>query len=67
MFYEVKVLDGNGKVKKVISPKKLSDRFWQRHEMGQDGGMEPEDLGDDLNLNRREKKIDKSPIEMEDS
>lgn len=29
MFYEVRVLDGKGDLKKVISPKRLSTRFWQ--------------------------------------
>ncbi|MBI4385080.1 MAG: hypothetical protein HY579_13740 [Nitrospinae bacterium] len=31
MFYEVRVLDAKGKVKKVISPKILSARYWERH------------------------------------
>ena len=31
MFYEVKVLDAKGNVKKVISPKTLSARFWRDH------------------------------------
>ncbi|PIQ97932.1 MAG: hypothetical protein COV67_01565 [Nitrospinae bacterium CG11_big_fil_rev_8_21_14_0_20_56_8] len=29
MFFEVKVYDANGDLKKVISPKKLSNRFWK--------------------------------------
>ena len=29
MFYEVKVLDKEGKVKKVISSKSLSKKFWK--------------------------------------
>lgn len=29
MFYEVKVLDSSGNVKKVISPKTLSNQFWR--------------------------------------
>ncbi|CAI2719709.1 hypothetical protein [Nitrospina watsonii] len=28
MFYPVKVLDEDGKVKKVVSPKKLSKEYW---------------------------------------
>ncbi len=31
MFYEVRVLDAKGKVKKVISSKILSARYWKRH------------------------------------
>ncbi|KMP11945.1 hypothetical protein UZ36_02575 [Candidatus Nitromaritima sp. SCGC AAA799-C22] len=29
MFYEVRVFDSRGQLKKVISPKKLSNRFWR--------------------------------------
>ena len=29
MFYEVKVFDAKGELKKVLSPKKLSTRFWK--------------------------------------
>ena len=29
MFYEVKVFDAKGQLKKVLSPKKLSNRFWK--------------------------------------
>ena len=29
MFYEVKVFDSRGQLKKVVSSKKLSKRFWR--------------------------------------
>lgn len=29
MFYEVKIFDAKGELKKVLSPKKLSNRFWK--------------------------------------
>jgi hypothetical protein len=29
MFYEVKVFDAKGELKKVLSPKKLSNSFWK--------------------------------------
>lgn len=29
MFYEVRVFDSQGQLKKVISSKKLSNRFWR--------------------------------------
>ena len=32
MFYEVKIFDAKGDLKKVISPKKLSNRFWKSGE-----------------------------------
>ena len=32
MFYEVKVFDAKGELRKVLSPKKLSNRFWKEGE-----------------------------------
>ena len=32
MFYEVKVFDAEGQLKKVLSPRKLSNRFWKEGE-----------------------------------
>jgi len=32
MFYEVKIFDKKGELKKVLSPKKLSNRFWKEGE-----------------------------------
>ena len=32
MFYEVKVFDSRGQLKKVVSSKKLSNRFWRRND-----------------------------------
>lgn len=52
MFYEVRVLDGKGKVKKVISPKILSARYWKRHfgDIPGDRASSPTDfdLGSDI-------------------
>ena len=36
MFYEVKILDKDGSVKKVISSKSLSNKFWKRNRQGQE-------------------------------
>ena len=33
MFYEVKVFDSKGQLKKVVSSKKLSNRFWRNNDM----------------------------------
>jgi hypothetical protein len=45
MFYEVKVLDQQGKVKKVISSRRLSNKYWKRNNEGKEftGGMGMED------------------------
>ena len=32
MFYEVKVFDSRGQLKKIVSSKKLSNRFWQNND-----------------------------------
>ncbi|PIP72428.1 MAG: hypothetical protein COW89_06450 [Nitrospinae bacterium CG22_combo_CG10-13_8_21_14_all_47_10] len=32
MFYEVRIFDAKGELKKVLSPKKLSNRFWKSGE-----------------------------------
>ena len=32
MFYEVKIFNAEGELKKVLSPKKLSNRFWKNGE-----------------------------------
>ena len=36
MFYQVRVLDKVGDVKKVISSKRLSQQFWDRHSQPQE-------------------------------
>jgi len=45
MFYEVKVLDQQGKVKKVISSRRLSNKYWKRNNEGKEftGSMGMED------------------------
>jgi hypothetical protein len=32
MFYEVRIFDADGELKKVLSPKKLSNQFWKSGE-----------------------------------
>ena len=32
MFYDVKVFDSRGQLKKVVSSKKLSNRFWSNND-----------------------------------
>ncbi len=32
MFYEVKIFDSRGQLKKVVSSKKLSNRFWSKND-----------------------------------
>ena len=50
MFYEVRVLDGKGDLKKVISPKRLSARFWQLQADGMVDNI-PRSSGEDKESN----------------
>ncbi|MBT3515260.1 MAG: hypothetical protein HN474_08100 [Nitrospina sp.] len=48
MFYDVKVFDSRGELKKVVSSKKLSNRFWKTNDnlpsFYQDSFSKSEDL-----------------------
>ncbi len=45
MFYSVRILDPKGNLKKIISSKKLSNRFWRKYEQGETHPMDMEDYG----------------------
>ena len=32
MFYEVRIFDAKGELKKILSPKRLSNQFWKSGE-----------------------------------
>ena len=49
MFYEVKVFDSRGQLKKVVSPKKLSNRFWRMNDKLPTYYEESSTKSDDLN------------------
>lgn len=51
MFYEVRVLDGNGELKKVISPKRLSARFWKLQSDGAVVDIAPKTSEDEIESN----------------
>ena len=50
MFYEVRIFDAHGELKKVISSKRLSNRFWRLNpdtpEAREEGDVSPEGWGD---------------------
>ena len=63
MFYEVKVFDARGELKKVLSPKKLSNRFWKH------GEQNLIDFGDKDNSSSSDwsnKKVAKDEYQLED-
>ena len=49
MFYEVKVFDSEGHLKKTVSSKKLSNQFWRNNDSSppqyEEGQNKSEDLG----------------------
>jgi hypothetical protein len=55
MFYEVKILDDRGKVKKVISSKRLSNKFWRLNNDGKEFtgnmGLEEDEFNYESNWN----------------
>lgn len=63
MFYEVKIFDAKGDLKKVLSPKKLSKRFWK------DGEQKLIDFADkdSGSVNEANKIYIKDEFQLEDS
>jgi len=57
MFYPVKVLDDAGKVKKIVTSKELSRRYWEtfHKEMAGEGSFK---LGKNKNRRRKSEKLD---------
>ncbi len=43
MFFEVRIFDARGELKKVVSPRRLSNRFWKY------GGQDAVDSGEKEN------------------
>ena len=63
MFYEVKVFDAEGQLKKVLSPKKLSNRFWKEGEQKLVDFTDKESVS--ANADNKNYKIDE--FQLEDS
>lgn len=65
MFFEVKIFDSRGDLQKVVSPKKLSRRFWKEDSIGVgeyvDGSFVKDDWGDsaekELGLKMEDKEL----------
>ena len=64
MFYEVRIFDAHGELKKVISSKRLSNRFWRLNpdtpEIRGEGDANSEDWGVKNDLRREQLCVDKS-------
>ena len=63
MFYEVRIFDTKGELKKVISPRRLSNRFWKHCEQNLIDFGEKENRGQDW----ENQKALKDKYQLEDS
>ena len=63
MFYEVKIFNANGELKKVLSPKKLSNRFWKKGEQNLIDFTDKESSGSTMD----NKVYNKDEFQLEDS
>ena len=63
MFYEVRVFDAKGELKKVLSPKKLSNRFWKS---GEQNLIDYTDKGNSSS-DWESKKVSNDEYQLEDS
>ncbi len=63
MFYEVRIFDAKGDLKKVITPRKLSNRFWK------DGEQNLIDFGEKESRSQdwESRKAFKDEFQLEDS
>ena len=64
MFYEVRVFDSRGQLKKVVSSKKLSNRFWNMHanqaSYYEEGSGKPEDWSSKNKMKAEKVSLDES-------
>ena len=64
MFYEVRVFDSRGQLKKVVSSKKLSNRFWNMHDnlpsYYDEGSGKPEDWSSRNKMKAKKISLDES-------
>lgn len=63
MFYEVKVFDSRGQLKKTVSSKKLSNRFWRNNSTPtyyEEGYAKTEEWGSKGNIKVEKVSMDES-------
>jgi hypothetical protein len=61
MFFEVKILDGKGKVKKVVTSRELSRKFWTNFQTSTGTGASTSDL-----FKKRGRKSKKASLGLSD-
>ena len=65
MFYEVRIFDAKGELKKILSPKRLSNQFWKSGEKNLIDFSDKENSSSS-SLDGGNKKIDKDEYQLED-
>ena len=63
MFYEVRIFDAKGKLKKILSPKRLSNQFWKS---GEQNLIDFSDKENSSSSKGGNKKVDKDEYQLED-
>ena len=62
MFYEVRIFDAKGELKKIISPKRLSNQFWKS---GEQNLIDFSDKENSSSSDGGNKKVDKDEYQLE--
>ena len=63
MFYEVRIFDAKGELKKILSPKRLSNQFWKS---GEQNLIDFSDKENSSSSDGGNKKVDKDEYQLED-
>ena len=63
MFYEVRIFDAKGELKKILSPKRLSNQFWKS---GEQNLIDFSDKENSPSSDGGNKKVDKDEYQLED-
>ena len=63
MFYEVRIFDAKGELKKILSPKRLSNQFWKS---GEQNLIDFSDKENSSSSNWGSKKVEKDEYQLED-
>ena len=62
MFYEVRIFNAKGELKKILSPKRLSNQFWKS---GEQNLIDFSDKENSPSSDGRNKKVDKDEYQLE--
>ena len=63
MFYEVRIFDAKGELKKILSPKRLSNQFWKS---GEQNLIDFSDKENSSSSKGGDNKVDKDEFQLED-